>query len=164
MDIDLALLTEDAPNYDTSAVADRLVRGVADLYATMYMAQAAHWNVTGPDFVQLHALFGECYEQAYKAIDDVAEQARQLDTRLPTDLKDLLAASAVPVTTSSTGLDDDPMRYVRSVLQAEEMLHQKWNSIAEQAGSNAGLNDLASRLSGEHSKLAWKLRATLGEG
>ena len=160
-DIDLILLGEEMhPDGAEGATRDRLVRGVADLYGLMYAAQAAHWNVTGPDFQQLHALFGECYEQAYKAIDEVAEQTRQLGTKLPRDLRDLLAQSQI--VTGAT--EDSPEAYVRAVLRGEEILQQTWDLAARDAGNNAGLNDLASRLSGEHSKLAWKLRSTLGDG
>ena len=160
-DIDIAIMNEEFhPGGHNAAIGDRLVRGVADLYRLMYAAQAAHWNVTGPDFQQLHALFGECYEQAYKAIDDVAEQTRQLGTKLPRDLQELLGSSSFP-----KGPDgDSPEVYVRTVLQIEEVMKAQWDFIASDDGGNAGLNDLVSRLSGEHSKLAWKLRSTLGDG
>lgn len=160
-DIDLIILGEEMhPGGHDAAIGDRLVRGVADLYGLMYAAQAAHWNVTGPDFQQLHALFGECYEQAYKAVDEVAEQTRQLGTKLPRELRELFATSSVP---SGAG-EDTPEAYVRAILRGEEMLKAKWDSVASDDGGNAGLNDLVSRLSGEHSKLAWKLRSTLGDG
>lgn len=137
----------------------RLVRAVADLYATQYLSQAAHWNVTGADFQQLHALFKESYDMVAEEIDDVAEQARILGVFAPLSLPELLATSSAPLPAAG----NDPMEHVRALERAHGMLKLKWDDIAANAGTDAGLNDMASRLSGAHAKMAWKLRSTLGE-
>jgi starvation-inducible DNA-binding protein len=41
----------------------------------MLAARDAHWNVHGPEFVGLHALFGEVYEYASEGQDRLAERA-----------------------------------------------------------------------------------------
>ena len=137
----------------------RLVRAVADLYSTQYLSQVAHWNVTGPDFHQLHALFKESYDMVAEEIDDVAEQARILGVLAPASLPELLATSSAPLPASG----NEPMEHVRALMRAHDMLKLKWDDVAANAGTDAGLNDLASRLSGAHAKMAWKLRSTLGE-
>ena len=156
-DFELALLSEDAPYSGGTTPASRLVRAVADLYTTMYLSQAAHWNVQGPDFVQLHALFKESYEMAYGAIDDVAEQVRILGVLMPRALPDLLATSSAPLPAA----DESPEAYIDCLARAHTMLKDKWDDIAQTSERDAGLNDLAGRLSGEHAKMAWKLRTTL---
>lgn len=158
-DFELALLGEDTSYSSGTAPTSRLVRAVADLYTTMYLSQAAHWNIQGSDFVQLHALFKESYEMVYGAIDDVAEQVRILGVLMPRALPDLLATSSAPLPASDESLE----AYVSCLVRAHTMLKDKWDDIAQTSGRDAGLNDLVSRLSGEHAKLVWKLRATLGK-
>jgi starvation-inducible DNA-binding protein len=41
-------------------------------------AKQAHWNVKGPNFLSLHGLFDQVYEQAGEWVDDLAERAVQL--------------------------------------------------------------------------------------
>lgn len=76
IDLDLALLSEDARSYDTSALADRLVRGVADLYATMYLAQAAHWNVTGLEFGQRDVQRSALVQEVLRFLDAPDDKPR----------------------------------------------------------------------------------------
>ena len=66
-------LAEDAPYTGGASLGARFIRALADEYSTQYYSQVAHWNVVGPDFQQLHALFAESYELCNGAIDDVAE-------------------------------------------------------------------------------------------
>jgi starvation-inducible DNA-binding protein len=38
-----------------------------------------HWNVTGCNFIPLHAFFGDNYTHLVEVVDEVAERLRQLD-------------------------------------------------------------------------------------
>jgi len=38
----------------------------------------AHWNVKGPNFIALHKLFDELYDEVAEAVDEVAERATAL--------------------------------------------------------------------------------------
>lgn len=49
-------------------------------------SQAYHWNVEGNNFVQLHQFFQTLYEDADKAIDEVAEKIRTLGAYAPGSL------------------------------------------------------------------------------
>jgi DNA-binding ferritin-like protein len=151
-------LREDTHYSGGTTVAARLVRTVADLYATMYLSHAAHWNVMGSGFQHYHALFKESYEQVYDAIDDTAEQARMMGAFLPRSIPDLLATSAVPLPAS----EDNVESHVTALIGAHSALKQKWDDLATNSGGDAGLNDLAGRMSGMHSKMMWKLRSSLG--
>lgn len=51
---------------------------LADLTDLVSQSKQAHWNVKGPRFAGLHALFDEIYETLNPMIDDVAERAVQL--------------------------------------------------------------------------------------
>ena len=56
------------------AIADSLVKVLADTYALALKTQNYHWNVTGPSFAQYHAMFEEQYTALYAAGDEVAER------------------------------------------------------------------------------------------
>ena len=64
-------------------LADSLKILLATEYAFTVKAQQFHWNVEGPDFVQLHEFFGNIYEDVYSAIDPTAEYIRTLDEYTP---------------------------------------------------------------------------------
>ena len=46
-------------------------------------AHQFHWNVEGMFFQQLHALFGDIYEEVFDSIDTFAEQIRGMDAYMP---------------------------------------------------------------------------------
>jgi starvation-inducible DNA-binding protein len=46
--------------------------------------------VEGPDFSELHKFFGKIYEDAYDALDQIAEYIRYLDEYAPGSLNALL--------------------------------------------------------------------------
>jgi starvation-inducible DNA-binding protein len=51
---------------------------LADAINLRLQAKQAHWNVKGPDFIQLHELFDQVYETSEAWVDDIAERAVQL--------------------------------------------------------------------------------------
>jgi starvation-inducible DNA-binding protein len=58
----------------------------ASTFSFYLKAHNFHWNITGPDFLEYHELFGKIYEEVYASIDDFAEKIRSLDTFVPASL------------------------------------------------------------------------------
>ena len=50
-----------------------------------------HWNVEGPEFRQLHALFEEHYTNLWGALDEIAERIRILGAHAPGSIAELTA-------------------------------------------------------------------------
>ena len=48
---------------------------LADEYVLYTKTRNYHWNVVGPQFNDLHKLFGEQYEAIDEFVDDIAERA-----------------------------------------------------------------------------------------
>jgi starvation-inducible DNA-binding protein len=46
-----------------------------------------HWNVEGADFYQMHKFFQKIYEDAYSAVDTIAEEIRTLNEYAPGSLE-----------------------------------------------------------------------------
>ena len=142
---------------------------LADLLKTLLGTQFAyyakvhgfHWNVEGPDFYQYHKLFQKIYEDAYEAIDPMAEYIRSLDQYSPGSLERFLELSAI------TGQTKVP----RARLMVEELLSnsEQMVSLLNQCFAAATkenkqdiANFIAERLS-QTNKFAWQLRSTLKE-
>ena len=64
-------------------LSDNLKVLLASVNSLSIKAQNFHWNVEGPDFGQLHKFFAKIYEDAYSAIDPIAEFIRYLDEYAP---------------------------------------------------------------------------------
>ena len=56
---------------------------LADTYAIYLKTHGYHWNVRGPSFAALHALFMTQYTEMWTAIDTVAERIRALGAFAP---------------------------------------------------------------------------------
>jgi starvation-inducible DNA-binding protein len=119
-----------------------------------------HWNVVGPDFGQLHDLFGDAYEEVDEAIDDLAEQLRQLGYPAPYGLDVHLQQSVIPAVTGM--LDDKTMLHIayQDHLKMVDLCKQL-EDAAEQANDQATLQIAIDRQMA-HSKAAWKARSFLG--
>ena len=84
-------------------VAKQLSKFLADTYALYLKTQNFHWNVTGPHFDSMHAMFAGQYEDLANAVDEIAERIRILGERAPgsfaefsqlTDIKEQTAERA----------------------------------------------------------------------
>ena len=64
-------------------LSDTLKQFLATTFAYYLKAHYFHWNVEGPDFVQLHELFSNIYEDAFGAIDPTAEYIRTEEEYAP---------------------------------------------------------------------------------
>jgi starvation-inducible DNA-binding protein len=77
------------------ALADTLKEQLGTLEAFRIKAQGFHWNVEGDNFVQLHKLFGNIYEDADDAVDHLAEHIRTLEVYAPGSMKRFIELSAI---------------------------------------------------------------------
>jgi starvation-inducible DNA-binding protein len=55
-----------------------LQQALADSSDLAMQAKTAHWNVKGSDFIQLHKLFDELYEEMGEHVDTIAERMAAL--------------------------------------------------------------------------------------
>ena len=56
---------------------------LANSYILFLKTQNYHWNVTGPMFAPLHALFEEQYNDLFEANDEIAERLRAIGELAP---------------------------------------------------------------------------------
>jgi starvation-inducible DNA-binding protein len=110
-----------------------------------------HWNVEGPWFASLHALFGEQYGALQSLIDEMAERIRARGARAETALEARFDGSL------------DARAMLAELAEAHENLSRQIREQAipefEQAG-DPGTVDLLTRAVQLHDKAAWMLRAS----
>ena len=68
---------------DRVKIAEGLKRLLADSYTLYLQTHNFHWNVTGPQFRELHLMFEEQYTELATEVDEIAERIRTLDIAAP---------------------------------------------------------------------------------
>lgn len=152
-DIDIGIVEKDRLN-----TAEGLKRLLADSYTLYLQTHYFHWNVTGPQFRELHLMFEEHYTELAIAVDDIAERIRTLDVLAPGTYK------AFAKLTSIQEVEEIPeaMKMVDLLTKGHEQVVKTAREVLELA---EGANDessaaLVSDRMRVHEKTAWMLRAT----
>ena len=141
------------------AVVSGLSRLLADSYALYVKSHNFHWNVTGPMFPQLHALFEEHYTELAQAVDEVAERIRQLGARAPGSFAEFQRLTRVRDAEGAPSAKE----MVRVAQGDHEAVAQSARAVlaAAQAASDDASVDLATERLRVHEKSAWMLRSIL---
>lgn len=130
----------------------------ASEYTFYLKAHFFHWNVEGPDFAQLHELFGKIYEEVYNSIDDFAEKIRTMGAYAPGSNSRFNVLTQI----------EDETQVLPAAAMVNELLKDSDNmviilkrvyDIAEDNGEHGFSNFLAERMDA-HRKHSWMLRAT----
>jgi starvation-inducible DNA-binding protein len=142
-------------------LVDKLKVVLANTF-TMYMkTHGYHWNVIGSDFPQYHDFFGDLYIEVHGAVDDIAEQLRQINSFAPGSLQrmkelseleeDDLVPNAAKMVVNLIAAND---KVLSSLIECYEM--------AEEA-KEYGLSNLLQDRITAHKKHGWMLKATAGQ-
>ncbi|WP_370239913.1 Dps family protein [Marisediminitalea sp.] len=142
---------------DREAIADGLKKVLADSYTLYLQTHNFHWNVTGPQFRELHLMFEEHYTELAVAVDDIAERIRTIGFSAPgtyrafAELSSIEEVDGVPEASEMVRLlthgHEHVVKTCRSVL-----------SIAQDADDESTAALVSDRMR-VHEKTAWMLRA-----
>ena len=140
-------------------VVAALARGLADTYSLYLRTHSYHWNVVGPMFHSLHAMFMEQYSELALAVDEIAERIRAHGSLAPGTYREFAAL------TSMTEDTDVPTAVVmvERLVAAHELTARSLREalpIAESASDQVSADLLVRRLE-VHEKTAWMLRSML---
>jgi starvation-inducible DNA-binding protein len=141
------------------AIVAALERVLADTYTLYLKTHNFHWNVTGPQFNDLHAMFMAQYTEMWGAVDLVAERIRALGSFAPGSYRDFARLSSI------AEAEDVPaaMDMVRQLVDGHEAVIRTARAAlrpAEAANDQSTLDLLTQRLQ-VHEKTAWMLRSLL---
>ncbi|HIC45990.1 MAG TPA: DNA starvation/stationary phase protection protein [Methylophaga aminisulfidivorans] len=142
---------------DRQDIAEGLKNLLADSYTLYLQTHNFHWNVTGPQFRELHLMFEEQYTELAVAVDDIAERIRTLDVAAPGTYKAFAELSTI--------------KEVEGVPEAKEMVSllthgheqvvktcRKVLKLAQEADDESSASLVSDRMR-VHEKTAWMLRA-----
>jgi len=132
---------------------------LADTYVLYSKTHGFHWNVTGPLFTSLHALFMEQYNELFEAMDELAERIRVLKVEAPFGPTALSGLSSLSDASASL----DAMAMVRELEADHRQLASQCQEALVQAQDVAdeGSGDLLTQRLRTHQKTAWKLASLL---
>jgi starvation-inducible DNA-binding protein len=147
---------------DRAAIAQGLSRLLADTYTLYLTTHNFHWNVTGPMFNTLHAMFMQQYTELWNAVDPIAERIRALGHVAPGSYQDFGKLASVP---DAPVKPPKAMDMVLVLVKGHEAVARTARELvptAEKAGDEPTLDLLTQRLQ-YHEKSAWMLRSMLEE-
>ena len=145
---------------DRAAIAQGLSRLLADTYTLYLTTHNFHWNVTGPMFNSLHAMFMQQYTELWNAVDPIAERIRALGHVAPGSYAQYGKLSSLP---DAPAEPPKALEMVRILAQGHEAVARTARSIfplVDQASDEPTADVLVQRLA-VHEQTAWMLRSLL---
>lgn len=146
---------------DRERLAQELSKLLADSYTLYLKTHNFHWNVRGPMFQTLHAMFEQQYTELAMAVDAIAERIRSIGHPAPGTYA---AFSRLATVTETDGVPK-AARMVELLVEAHEAVVRTARNVlgvANEAGDDATA-DLATQRLQVHEKTAWMLRSLLEE-
>jgi starvation-inducible DNA-binding protein len=148
----------DLPQEARRAVIDILNEQLSDAIDSGLQAKQAHWNVKGPGFISLHALFDEVAERFNAFADDLAERVVQLGGTARGTLQSVVRGSRLEAYPLDLVWGCDHLQALAATLAAFGKSARSAISAADRLG-DAGSADLFTQISRATDRLLWKLEA-----
>ena len=145
---------------DRAAIADGLSKLLADTYTLYLKTHNFHWNVTGPMFNTLHAMFMTQYVELWNAVDPIAERIRSLGHPAPGSYAQFGKLSSIP---DAPAAPPRAMDMVKVLVEGHEAVARTARAVfpvASDANDQPTADLLTQRLT-VHEQTAWMLRSLL---
>jgi starvation-inducible DNA-binding protein len=142
---------------------ETLFKSLSDAQASLFVlfqkTWIYHWNVVGPDFQQLHTLFGGQYETMFEEIDTLTEHMRYLGMKPVSTLTRVVEVSQISEADSSIGA----MEMVSQLRDDNKKICELFTNISEEADDQKqyATSNLVQSLCETHGKFVWMLRSIL---
>jgi len=145
---------------DRAAIAGGLSKLLADTYTLYLTTHNFHWNVTGPMFNTLHAMFMAQYTELWNAVDPIAERIRSLGHAAPGSYAQFGKLSSIA---DAPVKPPKALEMVRILVEGHEAVARTARGVftlAAKADDQPTADLLTQRLD-IHEKTAWMLRSLL---
>jgi starvation-inducible DNA-binding protein len=147
----------------TIRAIDVLTQTLSDENVLLIKLRNCHWNVAGPHFRQLHALFEEQYGMLAIRTDQLAERIRTLGAHATGTMTEYLQRSALREHPGSFPAAHQMLHDVLGDHEAIIRFLTESLTPLSQHVLDIGTTDLLTDLIQDHEKMAWALRATLSD-
>jgi starvation-inducible DNA-binding protein len=147
---------------DRAAIAQGLSKLLADTYTLYLTTHNFHWNVTGPMFNSLHAMFMTQYTELWNAVDPIAERIRSLGHAAPGSYAQFAKLSSLK---DAPATPPKALDMVRILVEGHEGAARTARSLfpAVEKASDEPSADLLTQRITVHEQTAWMLRSLLEE-
>lgn len=154
----MSSITQIQHTSQNEAVAAALRTTLADTFALYMKTHAFHWNLTGAQFVTLHALFEQQYTDMWQATDELAERIRSLGEFAPWNYEQMIKGSQIESATQS--LNTDKMLHIL-IIDHEHAAKSTRAAlkVAQEHEDDVSADLLTARLA-FHEKQLWMLKST----
>jgi len=134
----------------------------ASLFVLFHKTWVYHWDVVGPDFQQLHTLFGGQYETMFEEIDTLTEHMRYLGMKPVSTLSRVTEVSQIEQA-SNSAQEIDAMTMVKQLRDDNKKVIEIFTTISEEADSQKqyATSNLVQTIMENHGKFFWMLRSVL---
>jgi starvation-inducible DNA-binding protein len=146
----------------------------ANLFVLFHKTWVFHWNVVGPDFQQLHTLFGGQYETMFEEIDRISEHMRFMNVRPIGTLTRMVEVSTVAEGSNTSQIDEMGQKQIipgKPVTKADDMIKRLMldnmiliellTDASDEAGQQRSYatQNIVQDLMESHGKFVWQLRS-----
>ena len=143
-------------------LVNALAVALSDAIVFSLKVQGAHWNVMGPDFSEYHEFFQEIYEDAYSAVDPLAENMRKLGALAPSKLVEF--ARLTNVEDTEVGCMCIELAKDVQIANSVVLEHLKKTFKIADMFDEQGIADFIAGRIDMHHKWDWQLKATTTQG
>ena len=141
------------------AIAHGLAKLLANTYTLYLKTHNFHWNVEGPQFHTLHAMFEEQYIELAAAVDEIAERIRALGEYAPGSWHEFAKLGEIKESSERITAKD----MTKQLLQDHETIARLCREMlptADEANDDVSADLMTQRMT-VHEKTAWMLRSLL---
>jgi starvation-inducible DNA-binding protein len=144
---------------DRAKIAKGLSRLLADSYTLYLKTHNYHWNVTGPMFSTLHAMFEAQYTELATAVDQIAERIRALGHPAPGSYHAFTTLTSIKEERGKPPAKE----MIRQLVIGQEAVVKTAREIFPDADAahDEPTTDLLTQRMQLHEKNAWMLRSML---
>jgi starvation-inducible DNA-binding protein len=145
---------------DRATIVAGLSKLLADTYTLYLTTHNFHWNVTGPMFNTLHAMFMAQYLELWNAVDPIAARIRSLGHPEPGSYAQFGRLGSLKDAPSEP---PKALAMVRILVEGHEAVARTARAVfplADKAGDEPTADLLTQRLT-VHEQTAWMLRSLL---
>jgi len=142
---------------------ETLFKSLSDAQASLFVlfqkTWIYHWDVVGPDFHQLHTVFGEQYNEMFEEIDTLTEHMRYLGMKPVSTLTRIVEVSGIGEAASSINANG----MITELLDSNKKLIEMLTAISEEADNQKqyATSNLVQGFMETHGKFVWMLRSFL---
>lgn len=143
------------------AVVKILNTTLSDEMVLLVKTRNYHWNVTGPQFNDLHKFLDGQYGELNEIVDDIAERARTLGGMAFGTMGEFQKQSRLK---EHPGQHPSPKSMLNNLLSDHEAVIRTLRAdlvICQDTHGDAGTADFLTGLLTQHEKMAWMLRSFL---